>query len=122
MEETFEDREHLFTVSVGNVELWRCSWVTLSAHPPCCSCAAASPVLLLWFQTPGTHLCSWGSGSSHLVGQRVDSLLQVVVLRVQQRRLFALEGAVGVGVLPELADHGELRNQARNQDASVAAS
>lgn len=45
----------------------------------------------------------------HLVGQDVDSLLQVAVFRVQQRRLFALEGAVGVGVVPKLADHRELR-------------
>lgn len=46
--------------------------------------------------------------SSHLVGQDVDSLLQVAIFRVQQRRLLALKGAVGVGVLPKLADHGEL--------------
>lgn len=96
---------------------------------PAAAPAAASSVLLLWFQTPGAQLggvCCFsggqGSGSSHLVGQRVDSLLQVVVLGVQQRRLFALEGAVGVGVLPELADHGKLRNEAPNQDASGAAS
>lgn len=50
----------------------------------------------------------WLSGSSYLVGEGVDSLLQVVVLRVQQRRLLSLKGAVGVGVLSELADHGEL--------------
>jgi len=50
---------------------------------------------------------------SHLVGQDVDSLLQAAIFRVQQRRLLALEGAVRVGVLPELIDHGELRR--RNQ-------
>lgn len=55
--------------------------------------------------------------SSHLVGQRVDSLLQAVVLRVQQGRLFALEGAVGVGVLSELADHGELWSGAGKQES-----
>lgn len=50
------------------------------------------------------------------MGQDVDPLLQVAVLRVQQRRLLALEGAVGgVGVLPELADHGELRGTNRAQ-------
>lgn len=49
-----------------------------------------------------------GPGASYLVGESVDSLLQVVVLRVQQRRLLSLKGAVGVGVLSELADHGEL--------------
>lgn len=42
------------------------------------------------------------------MGEGVDSLLQVVILRVQQRRLLSLKGAVGVGVLSELADHGEL--------------
>lgn len=47
---------------------------------------------------------------SHLVAQDVDSLLQVVVFRVQQRRLLALEGAVGV-VLAKVADHGELRRE-----------
>lgn len=44
------------------------------------------------------------------MGQDVDSLLQVAIFRVQQRRLFALEGAVGV-VVPELADHRELREK-----------
>lgn len=47
--------------------------------------------------------------ASYLVGQGIDSLLQPVILRVQQRRLFTLKGAVGVGVLPKLADHGELQ-------------
>lgn len=43
------------------------------------------------------------------MGQGVDPLLQAAVLRVQQRRLLALEGAVGVGVLTKLVDHGELQ-------------
>lgn len=51
------------------------------------------------------------SSLSHLVGEDVDPLLQVSVLGVQQRRLFALEGAVGVRVLPKLADHRELKEQ-----------
>lgn len=49
--------------------------------------------------------------SSYLVGQDVDSLLQVSIFRVQQRRLLALKGAVGVSVLPKLADHGELQRK-----------
>lgn len=52
------------------------------------------------------------------MGEGVDSLLQVVILRVQQRRLLSLKGAVGVGILSELADHGELWKYTQNQDMS----
>lgn len=45
---------------------------------------------------------------AHLVGEGVDPLLQVAIFRVQQRCLLGLEGTVGVGVLPKLADHREL--------------
>lgn len=52
---------------------------------------------------------------THLVAEGVDPLLQVAIFRVQQRRLLGLEGAVGVGVLPKLADHGELGRRQRGR-------
>lgn len=51
------------------------------------------------------------------MGEGVDPLLQVAIFRVQQRRLLGLEGAVGVGVLPKLADHRELGGGEREEGA-----
>lgn len=45
------------------------------------------------------------------MGQNVDSLVQVAIFWLQQRRVFTLKGAVGVGVLPKLADHWELQRK-----------
>lgn len=73
-----------------------------------CSSVSSHTLILKINSSLGLGVRDWGS--SYLVGQGVDSLLQVVVLRVQQRRLFSLKGAVGVGVLSKLADHGELWN------------
>lgn len=70
--------------------------VPLPPFPPLSSALSRSVVLI---------------SSSYLVGQDVDSLLQVSIFWVQQRRLLALKGAVGVSVLPKLADHGELQKQ-----------
>lgn len=45
------------------------------------------------------------------MGEDVDSLLQVAVLRLEQGRVFGLEGAVGVPVLAKVIDHRKLHTK-----------
>lgn len=45
------------------------------------------------------------------MGEDVDSLLQIAILRLEQGRIFRLKGAVGVPVLAKVIDHRKLHTK-----------